>query len=109
MDFPEYLPILTTDYFEFGTSSNQLGDESCGVEMGDAVLGLVADGLGRAAPRWLVVRNASDPPINGALPTSPSVPDMQAHWAVLYYEQYGYWTSVNSALACWALIAAEPR
>jgi hypothetical protein len=109
VDFPEYLPILTTDYFEFGTSSNRLGDEGCGVEMGDVVLGLVADGLGAAAPRWLVVRNASDPPIDGALPTSPSVPDMQAHWAVFYYEQYGYWTSVNSALACWALIAAEPQ
>ena len=50
LDFPEYLPILTTDYFEFGTSSNQLGDEGCGVEMGDAVLGMVADGLGRRAP-----------------------------------------------------------
>ncbi|WP_269939256.1 phosphorylase family protein [Arthrobacter sp. HY1533] len=107
MDFAEYLPILTTDYFEFGTSTNNLGDEGCGVEMGDAVLGLVAEELGAAAPRWLVVRNASDPPINGALPTSPHVPDMQAHWAVFYYEQYGYWTSVNSALACWAVIAGD--
>ena len=75
--------------------------------MGDAVLGMVAAEMGAAAPRWLVVRNASDPPINGVLPTSPSVPDMQAHWAVFYYEQYGYWTSVNSAIACWALIAAD--
>ena len=106
-DFPAFLPILTTDYFEFGTSTNHLGDVGCGVEMGDAVLGLVAAELGAAAPRWLVVRNASDPPINGALPTSPFVPDMQAHWALFYYEQYGYWTSVNSALACWALIAAD--
>ena len=106
-DFPLHLPILTTDYFEFGTSTNGLGTEGCGVEMGDAVLGMVAHELGGAAPRWLVVRNASDPPINGALPTSPTVPDMQAHWAVFYYEQYGYWTSVNSALACWALIAAD--
>jgi hypothetical protein len=106
-DFPAFHPILTTDYFEFGTSTNHLGDEGCGVEMGDAVLGLVASELGADAPRWLVVRNASDPPINGALPTSPFVPDMQAHWAVFYYEQYGYWTSVNSALACWALIAGD--
>lgn len=106
-DFPAYLPILTTDYFEFGTSTNNLGEEGCGVEMGDAVLGMVANELGDAAPRWLVVRNASDPPINGALPTSPHVPDMQAHWAVFYYEQYGYWTSVNSAIASWALIAAD--
>jgi hypothetical protein len=106
-DFSLHLPILTTDYFEFGTNTNHLGLEGCGVEMGDAVLGMVAAELGPAAPRWLVVRNASDPPINGALPTSPHVPDMQAHWAVFYYAQYGYWTSVNSALACWALIAAD--
>jgi hypothetical protein len=30
---------------------------------------------------------------------------MQAHWAVWYYETYGYWTSVNSAIATWAMIA----
>ena len=107
VDFPAFHPILTTDYFEFGTSTNDLGNLGCGVEMGDAVLGLVASQIGAGAPRWLVVRNASDPPINGELPTSPAVPDMQAHWALFYYQQYGYWTSVNSALACWALIAAD--
>ena len=107
VDFAAHHPILTTDYFEFGTSTNKLGDQGCGVEMGDAVLGLVADELGASAPRWLVVRNASDPPINGELPTSPHVPDMQAHWAVFYYDQFGYWTSVNSAIACWAVIAAD--
>ncbi len=106
-DFPAFHPILTTDFFEFGTSTNDLGAQGCGVEMGDAVLGLVAKELGAKAPRWLVIRNASDPPINGTLPTSPAVPDMQAHWAVFYYEQYGYWTSVNSAIACWAVIAAD--
>ena len=30
---------------------------------------------------------------------------MQAHWAVWYYEAYGYWTSVNSAIAVWAMTA----
>ena len=107
VDFPALHPILTTDYFEFGTSTNHLGELGCGVEMGDAVLGLVTAELGATAPRWLVVRNVSDPPINGALPSSPALPDMQAHWALFYYEQYGYWTSVNSALATWALIAAD--
>ena len=105
-DFPSGLPILTTDYFEFGTSSNGLEHEGCGVEMGDAVFGLVAEGLGAAAPKWLVIRNASDPQINGDLPAGPpSALDMRAHWAVWYYEAYGYWTSVNSAIATWAMIA----
>jgi hypothetical protein len=105
VDFPEGLPILTTDYFEYGTSTNHLGEAGCGVEMGDAVLGLVCDGLGQDAPRWLVVRNASDPPINGNLPTTP---DVQSMWAVWFYQQYGYWTSVSSALTCWAVLVDDP-
>jgi len=105
--FREFHPMLTTDYFEFGTSTNNLDQAGCGVEMGDAVLGLVAEELGANAPRWLVVRNASDPQINGLLPHGPDQVDMQAHWAVWYYETYGYWTSVNSAIATWAVIAGD--
>lgn len=102
-DFEAFHPMLSTDFFEFGNSVNGLEREGCGVEMGDAALGMACERLGANAPRWLVVRNMSDPQINGALPTAPV--DMQAHWAVWYYETYGYWTSVNSALACWALLA----
>lgn len=104
-DFPKSLPMLTTDFFEFGTSSNGLGGVGCGVEMGDAVFGMVAEELGDSAPKWLVIRNASDPQINGDLPTGSGGRNMQAHWAVWYYETYGYWTSVNSAIATWAIIA----
>ena len=104
-DFPKGMPILTTDFFEFGTSSNGLGDKGCGVEMGDAVFGKVAKKLGAAAPKWLVIRNASDPQINGDLPIGSGGRNMQAHWAVWYYETYGYWTSVNSAIATWAMVA----
>lgn len=117
VDMPEFHPILTTDFFEFGTSTNGMEKEGSGVEMGDAVLGLVVDEMLAAdqeAPHWLVIRNASDPQINGTLPNrdTAGVPpelrrglDMQAHWAVWYYETYGYWTSVNSAIAVWAMVA----
>lgn len=105
-DFAAGLPMLTTDFFEFGTSTNGLDEHGCGVEMGDAVFGLVGDRLGDAGPKWLVIRNASDPRINGHLPVGPpSALDMQAHWAVWYYEAFGYWTSVNSAIAAWSQIA----
>ena len=102
-DFPAFHPVLTTDFFEFGTSTNHLESQGCAVEMGDAALGLVADGLD-SPPRWLVVRNLSDPRINGELPTDP---DVQAMWAVFYYDNYGYWTTVSSAIACWAVIAGD--
>lgn len=117
VDFPAFHPILTTDFFEFGTSTNGLEQQGCGVEMGDAVLGMVVEEMkaaGQNAPDWLVIRNCSDPQINGALPAGddPNLPpairrklNMQAHWAVWYYETYGYWTSVNSAIAVWAMVA----
>lgn len=116
-DFPDFHPILTTDFFEFGTSTNGLEQEGCGVEMGDAVLAMVVQEMldaGQQAPQWLVIRNASDPQINGKLPDRNDATievsmrrklDMQAHWAVWYYESYGYWTSVNSAIAVWAMVA----
>lgn len=102
-DFPAFHPILTTDFFEFGTSTNHLETQGCGVEMGDAALGLAVEDLADP-PRWLVVRNLSDPRINGELPTDP---DVQAMWAVFYYDNYGYWTTVSSAIACWAVIAGD--
>lgn len=64
--------------------------------MGDAALGMVCDRLGDTAPRWLVVRNASDPQSNGDLPTSP---DVQAMWAVWFYDTYGYLTTISSPIA----------
>jgi len=103
-EMPAFHPILTTDFFEFGTSGNHLELEGCAVEMGDAVLGLVCDEM-IDPPLWLVARNLSDPQINADLPTTPHSLDMQIHWAVWYYEKYGYWTSVMSALATWAVIA----
>jgi len=106
-DMPEFHPILTTDFFEFGTSANNLGAEGCAVEMGDAVLGLAAAEDLDDPPRWVVVRNISDPQINADLQVEPRQLNMQTHWAVWYYEKYGYWTSVSGALATWALCAAE--
>jgi nucleoside phosphorylase len=103
-DMAEFHPILTTDFFEFGTSTNHLEDEGCGVEMGDAVLGLLCEELDHP-PRWAVIRNMSDPQINGELPTSPFRLNQQTVWAVAYYEAYGYYTSVAGALATWAVIA----
>ncbi|MDQ3951598.1 MAG: hypothetical protein M3279_01345 [Actinomycetota bacterium] len=104
-DMPEFHPVLTTDFFEFGTSTNDLFTEGSAVEMGDAVLGLLCEELPEP-PRWAIVRNLSDPMINGDLPRErKGALDMQAHWAVWYYEAYGYWTSVMGALATWAIVA----
>jgi nucleoside phosphorylase len=101
---PAFHPMLTTDYFEFGTSANHLDKQGAGVEMGDAVLGLVCEEL-TDPPRWAIVRNISDPQINGDLPTGVGPLNMQIHWAVWFYEAFGYWTSVSGALATWGIVA----
>ena len=97
--------VVTTDFFGFDTSSNfyklqGLGDVS---EMGDAVLGLVAKEMGVKAPRWVAVRNVSDPQIKSAGLTIRE----QAKIAAQIYKGFGRWSSVCSAIVCWALIAAE--
>ena len=104
---PEFWPILTTDFFEYGTTTNRLDRFGAGVEMGDAALGLAVAELPAAKrPKWLVIRNMSDPVINGALPAKKFHLNEQTTWAVAFYAAYGYYTSINGAIATWAVIAA---
>ena len=98
------IDVVTTDFFAFDDTTNNYGLQGLGsaVEMGDAVLGLVIAGLGSGAPRWTAVRNASDPQIDGTLP----MPE-QNKTAAQIYEKFGYWTTVCSAIATWAIIAGD--
>jgi nucleoside phosphorylase len=101
-------PILTTDYFEYGTTENRLEELGAAVEMGDAALGLACAELVKAkqkAPHWVVVRNMSDPVINGALPKKQFHLNEQTTWAVAFYTAYGKYTSIMSSLAAWAIVA----
>ncbi|MEO8627933.1 MAG: hypothetical protein ABI612_07500 [Betaproteobacteria bacterium] len=96
--------VVTTDFFGFDTSDDHyhlqgLGDAS---EMGDAVLGMVCKKMGENAPRWLAVRNISDPQIK-----AEGTLRQQAALAAQIYKGFGRWSSVCSAITCWALIAAE--
>ena len=96
--------VVTTDFFGFDTSDDHfhlqgLGDVS---EMGDAVLGQVAQDMS-SPPRWLAVRNVSDPQIKA----EGTLGDETARAADIY-KAFGRWSTVCSAIVCWALIAAEP-
>jgi hypothetical protein len=95
--------VVTTDFFGFDTSDDHfklqgLGDVS---EMGDGVLGLVVSKMSDK-PRWLAIRNVSDPQIKaeGSLKDQEKV-------AATIYKGFGRWSTVCSAIACWAAIAAE--
>lgn len=99
--------VETVDYFGFADT-----DDSYGIakndplahteEMDDATLPLALS-LDSAISNtlWLSIRNASDPEV----PSSIGDLEEQAKWASAIYEKYGYWTTVGSALTCWAVIA----
>jgi phosphorylase superfamily protein len=99
--------VVTTDFFGFDTSDDHYKLHGLGFvsEMGDAILGLLMRTLkeqGKPTPRWLAVRNVSDPQIKA----EGTLKD-QAHVAAQIYKGFGRWSTVCSAIVCWALIAAE--
>jgi len=95
--------VLTTDFFGFDTSDNRYRLQGLGAvsEMGDAELGLVVSRMGANGPSWVAVRNVSDPQIK-----AEGTLREQAHRAATIYKAFGRWSSVCSAVVCWALIAA---
>ncbi len=94
--------VVTTDFFAFDDSSNSYGLKGLGaaVEMGDAVLGMVISQLGSKAPLWAAIRNASDPQIDDSGLTLKEA----ATKAGQIYEKFGYWTTIPSAITCWATV-----
>ena len=96
--------IVTTNFFGFDTSDDYYKLQKTGAlsEMGDIILGAVAEELGPSAPPWVAVRNVSDPQINDP---EKSIRE-QAKEAADIYKAYGKWSSVCSAIVCWALITA---
>lgn len=96
--------ILTTDFFGFDNTANTYGLEGMGdlSEMGDAVLGMVCQELGADAPNYVIVRNVSDPQIDSTGLTL----QQQTNLAGSIYKGYGLWSSICSAIVCWAIVAA---
>jgi nucleoside phosphorylase len=87
--------IVTTDLFEYDDAKDtfHLQHKGSMVEMDDAVLGLVCEQMGGGIA-WLAIRNASDPQM-----PADATKDVSA----MMYARYGYWTTIPSVLACWAM------
>ena len=96
--------VLTTDYFGFDNSTDTFGLQGKGdlSEMGDAVLGMVCKGRPVTAPAYVCVRNVSDPQIAAA---DMTIKEQEAVAADIYMG-FGRWSSVCSAITCWAIVAA---
>ena len=97
--------VETVDYFAFADVGDSYGvvrdDPQVAMEeMDDAVVALVCEEDLHGAQAWVSVRNASDPQMgDGSL-------SEQKHAAEEIYERYGYYTSIGSVLAVWALAAS---
>jgi nucleoside phosphorylase len=100
--------VETVDYFAFSDTDDSYGvakndPNARSEEMDDGVLPVALSLMSppNTTP-WLSIRNASDEQISSSIGTL----EQQAKVASAEYLKYGYWTTVNSAIATWAVIAA---
>jgi hypothetical protein len=97
--------VETVDYFGFDDTDDSYhivenDAQAHTEEMDDATAFLALSELGSSIPA-LSIRNASDPEV----PSSIGTLEQQSKWASSIYTRYGYYTTVGSAIACWAVIA----
>lgn len=98
-----YGHVVSTDFFAFDTDTDTYhlrayDPEIRAVEMDDAAVSI---GAARVSVPVASVRNASDP----VMPNGSAASDKQAE---SIYQKYGYYTTVNSAVATWAMLAGLP-
>ncbi len=94
-------PILTTDWYYIAPGA---GDPQwSALEMDDAVIGLACSEAGRD---FAFVRNISDPLVPDARQDGTAIaPEAREAFSSAIYTAFGAYTSYNSALTTWALIA----
>jgi nucleoside phosphorylase len=101
--FLKDVPLLTTDFYFIGADDDATAYSF--LEMDDAVLAREAGKLG---VRYAFVRNISDPIVTTRTKGGQLLSDgARSGWSALIYEQCGFFTSFNGALATWATIAGQ--
>jgi nucleoside phosphorylase len=93
--------VVTTRGFQYDDTANtfELQGKGDACEMGDAVLAYVCQEIGSGAPAYAMVRNVSDPEIDSSEEHASAL-------ANYIYAHFGRWSSVCSAIVCWAIVAA---
>jgi nucleoside phosphorylase len=97
--------IVSTDVFAFDDSTDYYKLQNLGkcCDMGDATLGLAMSQVNGAAPKWIAIRNASDPQI-----PNPNHKISEAHaQSTAIYAKYQCITTAGSVIASWAVAIAE--
>ena len=97
--------VVSTDIFAFDDSTDHYKLQGLGkcCDMGDATLGLAMTQVGAGAPKWIAIRNASDPQI-----PNPDDKISEAHQkGTEIYARYQCITTAGSVVASWAVAIAE--
>lgn len=98
---------MTTDFFGMDISDNHFKLKGLGAALRDGRRG-TRSGRGKTVgpssvvPRWIAVRNVSDPQTKA----EGTLQD-QIRLADLIYVGFGRWSSVGSAIVCWGLIVGD--
>jgi hypothetical protein len=113
---PQPMVTLTADYLTVDDTQDAEGLQALGImnETDDAFAFYAISQLPAPQPNWLSVRNASEPQITDQpFPTGTSetdIIDKLKATAGTIYGIYQYCTTLNSAFACWAIVAGmAPR
>jgi kumamolisin len=108
---PEPMAVVSADYLTVDDNGDSEGLQALGTmnETDDAFLFYGISRLTGAKPPWLSIRNASEPQIVAkpfpAGTSQTAIIDKLKGIAGPIYGIYQYCTTLNSAFACWAVIA----
>jgi hypothetical protein len=110
----ESMAIVSADYLTVDDTHDLEGLQALGTlnDTDDAFLFYAISQLSGTRPAWLSIRNASEPQIDAPLAAGTSTAAATRKLAAIagrIYGIYQYCTTLNSAFACWAVIAGLPR
>jgi hypothetical protein len=108
---PEPMVIVSADYLTVDDNNDSEGLQALGImnDTDDAFAFYAIGQLSGKKPAWVSVRNASEPQIIAkafppGTPGTTIIDDLKATAGTIY-GIYQYCTTLNSAFACWAVVA----
>jgi hypothetical protein len=108
---PEPMAIVSADFLSVDDPTDAEGLQALGVvnDNDDAYAAFAVSLQGDASPEWLSVRNVSDPQVAAPPPGTPpsKIRSELSKLGGAVYGVYQYVTTLNSAFACWAIVAGK--
>ena len=108
---PQPMDVVSADYLTVDDNNNSEGLQQLGImnETDDAFVFYAINQMKGTKPKWLSVRNASEPqiqckPFPAGTPATKIIDTLKGT-AGSIYGIYQYCTTLNSAFACWGVVA----